>query len=133
MKLRIAVLATLVGTSCAGNPTGPRFEAEYSAWALSLKWTNRLEGDRFESLELTLPPNRQGQDLKIDGETVRAVFEHGAPDECPKFHRVVGTVRLIRLNPTDVFARIEAVMQCPDSGDPRILNGEFHFDVKVPR
>ncbi len=133
MRLRSLFLAAiaLAGGSCADVPKSHVYEAEYSAWAVELKWTHRGERSQFESLELVLKSDRIGEDLAIDGTAARGTFQHGGADWCPKPHRVTGTVRLLENAATAVQARIDAVMRCPDA-EPVALKGEFAFDVKVP-
>lgn len=130
-RLILVVAPILFLASCGGAGIGNRYEAEFSPWAMSLRWMHRSESDRFESLELVLKPNRMGEDLKIDGEAVHATYEHGAPDECPRFHQVEGTLRLLQHNTSEVRARVDAVMRCPGA-EPVALKGEFAFEVKVP-
>ena len=130
----------LLGASCAGPWKAYRYEAETGPWGVRLVWTHNWKpadaGDktcqgRFESLELILPYNRRGEDLRIDDQAVAATFEHGARASCSKPHRVEGVVRVLDYGATDVRARVNAVMHCPDA-EPIALKGEFKFDVKVP-
>ncbi|HEU4333972.1 MAG TPA: hypothetical protein VFT32_05700 [Candidatus Eisenbacteria bacterium] len=131
----------LLLTSCAGGSDVQRYEAEFGAWALELTWRHDGEAPqapdskagsyRFESLKLILDPKRSGEDLPIDGESVTATFEHGGRRSCTRPHRVTGTVRLLERRATDVRARVDAVMHCPD-GEPATLKGEFTFETKVP-
>ena len=135
-------IPVLLLASCAGGTDVQRYEADFGAWALELTWTHHWEPvqadpviktrqGRFESLKLVLNPRRSGDDLPIDGEAVAATFEHGGLGSCPRSHRVTGTVRLLERRATDVRARVDAVMHCPD-GEPVALKGEFEFDTKVP-
>lgn len=127
----LLALMALAGGSCAGVPDAHVYEAEFSAWAVELKWTHRVERSQFESLELVLKPDRIGEDLAIDGTAVRGTFQHGGADWCARPHRVTGTVRLLENAAAAVRARLDAVMHCPDA-EPVTLKGEFAFDVKVP-
>jgi len=130
----------LLLASCAGPWNEQRCEAETSPWGLRLVWTHYWKpadaGDktcqgRFESLELKLPHNRRGEDLRIDDQEVSAAFEHGAMASCSKPHRVEGTVRVLDFGATAVRARVDAVMKCPGA-EPVVLKSEFTFEVRVP-
>ena len=140
-RLVLAALA-LLGASCAGSSDVQRFEADFGPWALELTWQHHWEPlqsgpatktcqARFESLELILDPGRMGEDLAIDNEKVSATFLHGGMTTCSRPHHVTGTVRLLERRATNVRARVDALMHCPDA-PPVALKGDFTFETKVP-
>jgi hypothetical protein len=136
MRLRRKVLAGLLmasaGASCVVDPPPHVYEAEYSSAAVELLWKHR-EAGKFETLGLVVEPGRVGKDLAIDGDIVIATYHHGAGDDsCPYVHRVKGTLHLLEHRATDVRARVDAVMQCPEA-PPAALKGEFAFETRVPR